>query len=133
MYTERTTDCSKFLASTGAISPGFHSVIKYNFAQMHYAKDNVLGAVYYRNRDWKYNTSTHQKGNNYGFNLQNRWDMEDTKLTAGVEYERNLEESFVRSFRSCGLRQNGIPIMSILTVLCVHLMYTNSGVLQHNL
>lgn len=88
MYTERTTDCSKFLASTGAISPGFHSVIKYNFAQMHYAKDNVLGAVYYRNRDWKYNTSTHQKGNNYGFNLQNRWDMEDTKLTAGVEYER---------------------------------------------
>lgn len=87
MYTKRNTDTSRF-SPAGVISPGFHSVIKYNFAQMHYAKENLLGAVYYRNRDWKFNTTTHQKGNNYGMNLQNRWDLDAMKLTAGVEYER---------------------------------------------
>lgn len=87
MYTERTTDMS-MLYPTGRKTAGFHSVIKYNFAQMHYSDGNLLGAVYFRNRDWKFNTSTHQKGNNYGLNLQNRWDLGRTELTAGIEYER---------------------------------------------
>lgn len=104
MYTERTTDTSKY-STTGAISPGFHSVIKYNFAQMHYNKDNILGAVYYRNRDWKFNTTTHQKGNNYGFNFQNRWDMEDTKLTAGVEFERESTKNYTNI--DAGKRNSG--------------------------
>lgn len=94
MYTERTTDTSKYNKLGAITTGGFHSVIKYNFVQMHYNKDNMLGAIYYRNRDWKFNTTTHQKGNNYGFNLQNRWNMENTKLTAGVEFEKENTKNY---------------------------------------
>lgn len=93
LYTDRTTDAS-ILKPTGIISPGFHSVIKYNFAQLHYSHENVLGALYYRNRDWKYNTSTHQKGNNYGLNFQNRWNLGNTELTAGLEYEKEDTQNY---------------------------------------
>lgn len=93
LYTTRTTDTSQQMAN-GNILPGFHSVIKYNFAQLHYANDNILGAVYYRNRDWKFNTTTHQKGNNYGLNLQNRWELGKSELTAGIEYEREYTKNY---------------------------------------
>lgn len=104
MYTERTTDAS-ILKYNGSRNPGFHSVIKYNFAQLHYSDDSMLGAIYYRNRDWKYNTTTHQKGDNYGFNLQNQWDLGLTKLTGGVEYEYESTKNYTNI--DAGKRKSG--------------------------
>ncbi|MCI5836485.1 MAG: TonB-dependent receptor [Veillonellaceae bacterium] len=92
MHTERSTDMSMKYPN-GSIAPGFHSVIKYNFAQLHYSEGDLLGAIYFRSRDWKFNTTTHQKGTNYGLNLQNRWGFGETELTAGIEYEKESTQN----------------------------------------
>lgn len=85
MYSKKVSDCSKLV--NGAYQPGFHSDIKYNFGQLRYVNDDLQATVFFRNRDWKYNTSTHQKGHNYGADLQDKFQLGKTELTVGANYE----------------------------------------------
>ncbi|WP_337406865.1 TonB-dependent receptor plug domain-containing protein, partial [Phascolarctobacterium succinatutens] len=85
MYSKKVSDCSKSVK--GTYQPGFHSDIKYNFGQLRYVNDDLQATVFFRNRDWKYNTSTHQKGHNYGADLQDKFQLGKTELTVGANYE----------------------------------------------
>lgn len=85
MYSKKVSDCSKSVK--GVYQPGFHSDIKYNFGQLRYVNDNLQATVFFRNRDWKFNTSTHQKGHNYGADLQDKFKLGNTMLTVGANYE----------------------------------------------
>lgn len=85
MYSKKVSDCSK--AVNGVYKPGFHSDIKYNFGQLRYVNDDLQATVFFRNRDWKFNTSTHQKGHNYGADLQDKFKLGNTMLTVGANYE----------------------------------------------
>lgn len=85
MYSKKVSDCSKSVK--GTYQPGFHSDIKYNFGQLRYVNDDLQATVFFRNRDWKFNTSTHQKGHNYGADLQDKFKLGNTMLTVGANYE----------------------------------------------
>jgi vitamin B12 transporter len=85
MYSKKVSDCSKSV--DGVYKPGFHSDIKYNFVQLRYVNDDLQATVFFRNRDWKFNTSTHQKGHNYGADLQDKFKLGNTMLTVGANYE----------------------------------------------
>lgn len=85
MYSKKVSDCSKSV--NGVYKPGFHSDIKYNFGQLRYVNDDLQATVFFRNRDWKSNTSTHQKGHNYGADLQDKFKLGNTMLTVGANYE----------------------------------------------
>lgn len=85
MYSKKVSDCSKSV--NGVYKPGFHSDIKYNFGQLRYENDDLQATVFFRNRDWKFNTSTHQKGHNYGADLQDKFKLGNTMLTVGANYE----------------------------------------------
>lgn len=85
MYSKKVYDCSKSV--NGVYKPGFHSDIKYNFGQLRYVNDDLQATVFFRNRDWKFNTSTHQKGHNYGADLQDKFKLGNTMLTVGANYE----------------------------------------------
>lgn len=85
MYSKKVSDCSKSV--NGVYKPGFHSDIKYNFGQLRYVNDDLQATVFFRNRDWKFNTSTHQKGHNYGADLQDKFKFGNTMLTVGANYE----------------------------------------------
>lgn len=85
MYSKKVSDCSKSV--NGVYKPGFHSDIKYNFGQLRYVNDDLKATVFFRNRDWKFNTSTHQKGHNYGADLQDKFKLGNTMLTVGANYE----------------------------------------------
>lgn len=85
MYSKKVSDCSKSV--NGVYKPGFHSDIKYNFGQLRYVNDDLQATVFFRNRDWKFNTSTHQKGHNYGADLQDKFKLDNTMLTVGANYE----------------------------------------------
>lgn len=85
MYSKKVSDCSKSV--NGVYQPGFHSDIKYNFGQLRYVNDDLQATVFFRNRDWKFNTSTHQKGHNYGTDLQDKFKLGNTMLTVGANYE----------------------------------------------
>lgn len=85
MYSKKVSDCSKSV--NGVYKPGFHSDIKYNFGQLRYVNNDLQATVFFRNRDWKYNTSTHQKGHNYGADLQDKFQLGKTELTVGANYE----------------------------------------------
>lgn len=85
MYSKKVSDCSKSV--NGVYKPGFHSDIKYNFGQLRYVNDDLQATVFFRNRDWKFNTSTHQKGHNYGADLQDKFQLGKTTLTVGANYE----------------------------------------------
>lgn len=85
MYSKKAADCSKSV--NGVYQPGFHSDIKYNFGQLRYVNDDLQATVFFRNRDWKFNTSTHQKGHNYGADLQDKFQLGKTELTVGANYE----------------------------------------------
>lgn len=85
MYSKKVSDCSKSV--NGVYKPGFHSDIKYNFGQLRYVNDDLQATVFFRNRDWKFNTSTHQKGHNYGADLQDKFKWGNTMLTVGANYE----------------------------------------------
>lgn len=85
MYSKKVSDCSTSV--NGVYKPGFHSDIKYNFGQLRYVNDDLQATVFFRNRDWKFNTSTHQKGHNYGADLQDKFKLGNTMLTVGANYE----------------------------------------------
>ena len=85
MYSKKASDCSKSV--NGVYQPGFHSDIKYNFGQLRYVNDDLQATVFFRNRDCKFNTSTHQKGHNYGADLQDKFQLGKTELTVGANYE----------------------------------------------
>lgn len=85
MYSKKVSDCSKSV--NGVYKPGFYSDIKYNFGQLRYVNDDLQATVFFRNRDWKFNTSTHQKGHNYGADLQDKFKLGNTMLTVGANYE----------------------------------------------
>lgn len=85
MYSKKVSDCSKSV--NGVYKPGFHSDIKYNFGQLRYVNDDLQATVFFRNRDWKFNTSTHQKGHNYGADLQDKFQLGNIMLTVGANYE----------------------------------------------
>ena len=85
MYSKKVSDCSKSV--NGVYKPGFLSDIKYNFGQLRYVNDDLQATVFFRNRDWKFNTSTHQKGHNYGADLQDKFKLGNTMLTVGANYE----------------------------------------------
>ena len=85
MYSKKVSDCSKSVK--GVYQPGFHSDIKYNFGQLRYVNDDLQATVFFRNRDWKFNTFTHQKGHNYGADLQDKFKLGNTMLTVGANYE----------------------------------------------
>lgn len=85
MYSKKVSDCSKSV--DGVYKPGFHSDIKYNFGQLRYVNDDLQATVFFRNRDWKFNTSTRQKGHNYGADLQDKFKLGNTMLTVGANYE----------------------------------------------
>lgn len=85
MYSKKVSDC--FKSVNGVYKPGFHSDIKYNFGQLRYVNDDLQATVFFRNRDWKFNTSTHQKGHNYGADLQDKFKLGNTMLTVGANYE----------------------------------------------
>lgn len=85
MYSKKVSDCSKSV--NGVYQPGFHSDIKYNFGHLRYVNDDLQATVFFRNRDWKFNTSTHQKGHNYGADLQDKFKLGNTMLTVGANYE----------------------------------------------
>lgn len=85
MYSKKVSDCSKSV--NGVYKPGFHSDIKYNFGQLRYVNDDLQATVFFRNRDWKFNTSTHQKGHNYGADYQDKFKLGNTMLTVGANYE----------------------------------------------
>lgn len=85
MYSKKVSDCSKSV--NGVYKPGFHSDIKYNSGQLRYVNDDLQATVFFRNRDWKFNTSTHQKGHNYGADLQDKFKLGNTMLTVGANYE----------------------------------------------
>ena len=85
MYSKKVSECSKSV--DGVYKPGFHSDIKYNFGQLRYVNDDLQATVFFRNRDWKFNTSTHQKGHNYGADLQDKFKLGNTMLTVGANYE----------------------------------------------
>lgn len=85
MYSKKVSDCSKSV--NGVYQPGFHSDIKYNFGQLRYVNDDLQATVFFRNRDWKFNTSTHQKGHNYGADLQDKFKLGNTMLIVGANYE----------------------------------------------
>lgn len=85
MYSKKVSDCSKSV--NGVYKPGFHSDIKYNFGQLRYVNDDLQATMFFRNRDWKFNTSTHQKGHNYGADLQDKFKLGNTMLTVGANYE----------------------------------------------
>lgn len=85
MYSKKVSDCSKSVK--GVYQPGFHSDIKYHFGQLRYVNDDLQATVFFRNRDWKFNTSTHQKGHNYGADLQDKFKLGNTMLTVGANYE----------------------------------------------
>lgn len=85
MYSKKVSDCSRLV--DGAYKPGFRSDIKYNFGQLRYVNDDLQATVFFRNRDWKFNTSTHQKGHNYGADLQDKFKLGNTMLTVGANYE----------------------------------------------
>ena len=85
MYSKKVSDCSESVK--GVYQPGFHSDIKYNFGQLRYVNDDLQATVFFRNRDWKFNTSTHQKGHNYGADLQDKFKLGNTMLTVGANYE----------------------------------------------
>lgn len=85
MYSKKVSDCSKSV--NGVYKPGFHSDIKYNFGQLRYVNDDLQATVFFRNRDWKFNTSTHQKGHCYGADLQDKFKLGNTMLTVGANYE----------------------------------------------
>lgn len=98
MHSNKVSDCSKII--NGRYSPGFHSTIKYDFGQIRYNNDDLQASLYIRNRDWKYNTTTHQKGHNYGADIQDKFQLGKTELTVGANYERentqnssNIEEA----------------------------------------
>lgn len=80
LHSDKESDCSK--TTTG----GFHSVLKYNFGQVHYTNNDLLATLYIRDRNWKFNTSV-QEGTNIGLDVQNKWELGETLLTAGVVYE----------------------------------------------
>lgn len=91
MYTSKTSDCS--ILDGGQLKPGFHSVIKYNLGQVHYNNKDLVATVYYRDRDWKYNTTTHQKGHNYGLDIHNKWNVGKVGLTVGANYENEKTQN----------------------------------------
>lgn len=91
MYSNKVSDCSKW--NNGIYAPGFHSTVKYNFGQVVYTNDDLKAALYVRSRDWKYNTTTHQKGHNYGADIQDKFQLGNTNLTVGVNYENETTKN----------------------------------------
>lgn len=93
MYSKKISDCSRI--NNGKYVPGFHSDIQYHFGQMRYNNNDLSAAVYMRSRDWKYNTTTHQKGRNIGADVQNKWQLGKVSLTAGANYENENTKNTV--------------------------------------
>ena len=86
MHSEKQTICTK------TPSGGFDSSIKYNFGQLHYNNNELLATLYLRDREWDYSSigssvPTYQKGKNMGFDVQNKWELGKTTLTAGLVYD----------------------------------------------
>ena len=93
MYSKKISDCSRI--NNGQYAPGFHSDIQYHFGQMRYSNNDMSAAVYMRSRDWKYNTTTHQKGHNIGADIQNKWLIGKVGITAGANYENENTKNTV--------------------------------------
>ncbi len=93
MHSNKVSDCSKSI--NGKYAPGFHSTIKYDFGQIRYINADLQASLYIRNRDWKYNTTTHQKGHNYGADVQDKFKVGNTDLTVGASYENENTKNSV--------------------------------------
>ena len=91
MYSKKVSDCSKLI--NGVRKPGFHSDIKYNLGQIRYENNDLLASVYFRDRDWTYNTNYKQKGHNYGIDMQDKFQLGKTMLTVGFNYENETTDN----------------------------------------
>lgn len=92
LHTVKTSDCSKSLK--GVRAPGFHSTVRYDMAQAHYTNNDLSATMFYRNRDWKYNDSTHQQGRNFGLDINDKFDLGKVNLTVGANYERERTQNY---------------------------------------
>ncbi len=93
IYSEKTSDATQWNAVTNKIMSSFHSIVAYNVGQLNYTNDNLKISVFGRNRDWKFNTTTHQQGRNYGLDIQNKWVFDNYSLIAGGYYEDEEAEN----------------------------------------
>ena len=93
MRSEKMSDATQWDSTRNKVISGFHSVVTYNTAQFNYLNNDLKLTLFGRNRDWKFNTTTHQKGQNFGFDLQNKWVIDKYSLIAGAYYENEDAEN----------------------------------------
>lgn len=93
MYTEKISDATQWNAVTNKILSSFHSVVKYNGGQLNYTNNDLKITAFGRNRDWQFNTTTHQQGSNVGLDVQNKWVFDKYSLIAGGYYENEEAEN----------------------------------------
>ena len=94
MHSKKVSDCS--ISDKGVVTPSFHSDIKYDLGQIRYTNNDFQASVYYRSRDWQhfqYRRDAHQKGHNYGADLQDKFQLGNTALTVGLAYENETTDN----------------------------------------
>ena len=96
MHSTKVSDCSKLVK--GQIMPGFHSDIKYDFGQVRYTNNDLQASAYIRYRDWKFNTNTHQKGTNYGLDIQDKLQAGIVNVTVGANYDKEDTENSGKTY-----------------------------------
>lgn len=105
MHSNKESDCSMIV--NGQYKPGFYSEIKYDFGQVRYTNNDLQASAYIRHRDWKFNTSTHQKGTNYGLDVQDKMKAGIVDITVGANYEnedtRNSSDKYAAERNSAAV------------------------------
>ena len=97
MHREKVADCS--ILDKGVRKTGFHGETKYNFGQVRYVNNDLQASVFYRNRNWTHyqpGRNAHQTGHNYGADLQDKFQLGNTALTVGANYENENTKEDVK-------------------------------------
>jgi iron complex outermembrane receptor protein len=117
MYSEKISDATQWNAVTNKIVSSFHSVVTYNVGQLNYSNDNLKISLFGRNRDWQFNTTTHQQGKNYGLDIQNKWSFAKYSLLAGAYYENEEAENLNNNVWYKNKRNNAAAFARVETDL----------------
>jgi len=120
IYSEKISDATQWNTLTNKIMSSFHSTVKYNVGQLNYTNKNLKISAFGRNRDWQFNTTTHQQGRNFGLDIQNKWVFDKYSLIAGGYYEDEEAENLNNNVWYKNKRKNAAAFARVETDLSKH-------------
>lgn len=91
LYSDKDSNCNRVVKATGKPTTDWRNNTLYHVFQTTYTNHDFRTVVYYQNREWFSNLGgsvSIQRGGYYGVDVQNKWKLKGTEVSAGGTVER---------------------------------------------